>query len=423
MEDWNELKAKYSPDGETTAPAEEESASGPAESLPCATGGGVDGETVDGGGVAQDNAQPGSGADDPSDSDAGPSPAAPQTKPRKKRFWKIYAISTAVFAMLICGLLGFFHVYLSEYEDTRPLSVAKEAVASLAAGVNEPGFIPSEAGEFDRAADIAALFAKAGGTANAEVVEKPGVSTEDVPVFSVREGGREICRVRLAVSGKRRFFDGWQVDGVFFGGDNAVDITLTSETRLLLNGVQAGDAYVVSRDDPLPGYADFADVTPKCVRYRVEGLLYEPEIALDSDYATPKAEFKNGVWVVTYPGSEKNRSDAVDIAYAAAQAYVTYASSQDSPFAPLDRWLIPGSTLRARVLSFDRRYFTRHDSARFANMTDLDFSIYGADEFSVKLSFDYVMRSGKKEMTEKTVMTLYMLRWNGAWKISDVASE
>ena len=300
----------------------------------------------------------GSLTDAPDDGRETPVPAdAPQTEgdpsspaasrdddastPKKKRrvplFWKIYLIAVTVTIMLICGLLGFFRIYLKEYEQTRPLNTAKEAVSALAAGEDRPEFTPSEAGEFDAAASIAKIYAEAGGSADAEVIEKVGVSTEQTPVFSVREDGREICTVRLREGEKHRFFRDWQVDGVFFTGDNSVDITITADTRLLLNGVQVGDAYVVSRDEALAGYTDFGDVTPKCVRYQIEGLLYEPEITLLNDYCYPNVEFKNGVWVVTYPGAESNRDDAVAIAYNAAQAYVTYASSQDSPFAPLDR--------------------------------------------------------------------------------------
>ncbi len=351
------------------------------------------------------------------------SPAPEKKKRRWPRFWKIYAITVAVAAMLICGLLGFFHVFLREYEETRPLNAAKEAVIALAKGENRPGFVPSDATEFDAAVDVAAAFAEAGGTANAEIVEKVGVSTEEVPVYSVREGGKEICRLRLKPAEKRRFFKTWQADGFIFGGDNAIDITVTGDTVLKLNGVEVGENYIVERDAALPGYEDFADVTPKCVRYCVEGLRFKPVVTLENPYCYPNAEFKNGFWTVTYRGAENNRADAVNIAYSAAKAYVTYASSKNSPLAPLDKWLIPGSTLRARVLSFDRRYFARHDSAEFKNMEDLDFSIYGADEFSVKLSFDYVMRYGKKEQTDKTVITLYMLRRNGEWKLSDVAVE
>ncbi|MBQ6552600.1 MAG: hypothetical protein IJL83_03170 [Clostridia bacterium] len=357
------------------------------------------------------------------DSPAPDSPAPEKKKRRWPRFWKIYAITVAVAAMLICGLLGFFHVFLMEYEETRPLNAAKEAVAALAKGENRPGFVPSEATEFDAAADVAAIFAEAGGTANAEVVEKVGVSTEEVPVYSVREGGKEICRLRMKPGKKRRFFNTWQADGFMFGGDNAIDITVTGDTVLKLNGVEVGENYIVERDAALPGYEDFADITPKCVRYCVEGLRFKPVVTLENPYCYPNAEYKNGFWTVTYRGAEDNRQDAVNIAYSAAKAYVTYASSPNSPLAPLDKWLIPGSTLRARVLSFDRRYFTRHDSAEFRNMEDLDFSIYGADEFSIKLSFDYVMRYGKKEQTDKTVITLYMLRRNGEWKLSDVAVE
>ncbi|MBO4934520.1 MAG: hypothetical protein J5441_05065 [Clostridia bacterium] len=356
------------------------------------------------------------------DSDAD-SPAPEKKKRRWPRFWKIYAITVAVAAMLICGLLGFFHVFLREYEETRPLNAAKEAVIALAKGENKPGFVPSDATEFDAAVDVAAAFAEAGGTANAEIVEKVGISTEEVPVYSVREGGKEICRLRLKPAEKRRFFKTWQADGFIFGGDNAIDITVTGDTVLKLNGVEVGENYIVERDAALPGYEDFADITPKCVRYCVEGLRFKPVVTLENPYCYPNAEFKNGFWTVTYRGAENNRADAVNIAYSAAKAYVTYASSKNSPLAPLDKWLIPGSTLRARVLSFDRRYFARHDSAEFRNMEDLDFSIYGADEFSVKLSFDYVMRYGKKEQTDKTVITLYMLRWNGEWKLSDVAVE
>ena len=363
----------------------------------------------------------------PPRNDGATDPDAPDAPSPKKRrvplFWKIYAIAVAVVIMLICGLLGFFRAALKEYEDTRPLNAAREAVSALAAGEDRPEFVPAEASEFDRAASVAAAFAEAGGTADAEITEKVGVSTEEIPVFSVREGGKEICRVRLKEDGESRFFKTWAIDGVLFGGEHSVDITLTSDTRLLLNGVRVGEGYVTSRDEPLRGYEDFPDLTPKCVRYQIDGLQYKPVITLENDYCEPRAELKNGEWTVAYPGSESSRAEAVDIAYSAAQAYVKYASSQGSPLAPLDRWLIPGSTLRARVLSFDRRYFTRHDSAEFRNMKDLDFSIYGADEFSVKLSFDYVMRTGRKEQTDDTVMTLYMLRWNGSWKLSDVAVE
>ena len=365
--------------------------------------------------AARDSSPEGLGMTDPS--------PAPETKPRKKRFWKIYAICTAIFAMLICGLLGFFWQFLKEYEQTRPINVAKETVAELAEGKNLEGFIPPEANKYDCGADVAALFGAAGGAADAEVVEKVGYSTDDAPVFSVRKGGKEICSVRLRRGGKHRFFDNWTADGVFFPGTHEVDITVTDDTKLLLNGVQVSEECIVSRDVPLPGYEDYAEYTPKCVHYKIENLLYEPKLSFENDYCYPQATEKNGVWTVAYPGAKESRDDAVALAYEAAKAYVTYASSQDSPLAPLDVYLVQGSMLRARVLSFNRKYFAYHDSAEFKNMEVLDFSVYGADVYSVKLSFDYVMQTGRKEKVEKTVMTLYMLRIDGHWKIAEVASE
>ena len=354
--------------------------------------------------------------------DASPASAAPPKK-RRPLFWKIYIISVAVFGLIICGALFYFRVYLKEYEDTRPLHAALKVVEQLADGKDRHEFVPHEANEFDSAVSVAEVFAAAGGNEDVEVTEKIGVSTDSTPIFSVRRDGREICTVRLKKGKEHRFFSGWKADGVFFGGSYSIDITLTEDTQLLLNGVPVGNDYVVSRDEALPGYTDFGDITPNAVRYVVEGLLYEPKMTLLNDYCYPSAEFKNGVWVVSYPGASVNRRDAGVIAYNAARAYVTYASSKDSPLEPLDRWLIPDSTLRERVLSFNRRYFMRHDSAEFKNMEILDFSVYGPDQFSVKLSFDYVMTNGRSKKTEQTVMTLYMLRWKGEWKLSDVASE
>lgn len=405
MDNREELKSEYTPEESASViPGEAQSAGSKNPAPPAEEGTSPEASPVQG---------------EPAGDSAPPVPA----KKRKPLFWKIYFISVAVFALLICGALLYFRLYLNEYEDTRPLNAAKKIVEQLADGKDKPEFIPHEANEFDAVVSVSEVFAARGGSEDSEVVEKIGVSTDSTPVFSVRSDGKEICTVRLKKGKDRRFFNGWKADGVFFGGNYSIDITLTADTQLLLNGVPVGDDYVVSREEALPGYTDFGDITPKAVRYVVDGLLYEPEMTLLNDYCYPNAEFKNGVWVVTYPGASVNRHDAGVIAYNAARAYVTYASSKDSPLEPLDRWLIPDSTLRERVLSFNRRYFMRHDSAEFKNMEVLDFSVYGPDQFSVKLSFDYVMTNGRSKKTEQTVMTMFMLRWKGEWKLSDVASE
>lgn len=41
---------------------------------------------------------------------------------------------------------------------------------------------------------------------------------------------------------------------------------------------------------------------------------------------------------------------------------------------------------------------------------------------AVTLSFDYVMTSSRREQTDRSVMTLYMLRTDGGWKLAEVST-
>lgn len=338
---------------------------------------------------------------------------------RKLGFWGIYAIVFAVIAMAVVGLLGYLWKYLSAYEQSRPMRVAKEAVARLAEGEAEQ-LLLAELSPFESGALGDNVFARLSESESLDVAEKAGVSTAEKPVFAVRAEGKEILTVRLTPSGRNTFFQCWEVEGVSLTRPERLVLTVVEGVKLRVNGVEVGEEYIAERDIPLDGYADFPQEAPRCVRYELPPLCVEPVVELEGSESAPRAERTQEGWRVSYSAEGGEREKAVAIA--AAKEYVAFASDEEAPIDALDRYLVKGSVLRARMLSFDRKYFARHDSASMENVTASDYCVYGENVCSVKVTYDYRMITDGKEYVDPSAMIMYLIRTSDGWRLAEVAT-
>lgn len=345
-----------------------------------------------------------------------------RNKPEKRRlgFWAIYAIVFSVLAMGIIGGLLYLRKYLAAYEESRPMRVAQGVIEQLATDSAPTHLFSGEVSEFERGTEIGRLYKKLTEGKAVDCAEKAGESGADAPVFSVRADNKEICKLTLAEAGRNDFFRCWQVVNIEFIGGNPLMLTLPESVKLKVNGVSVGEEYIAERDIPLAGYADFPEKAPSCVRYELPTLYFEPEVTLESEDCAPVAVKDDKGWSVKYnaEGGETEKA----FASAAAKAYVAFASDEEAPITELDKYLIPGSTLRARMLSFDRKYFARHDRAEMRNVKASDYCVYGEGLCSVLVTYDYFMVTDGKEYTEQAAMTMYMLKTAAGWRLAEVAT-
>ena len=339
---------------------------------------------------------------------------------RKLGFWAIYAIVFAVLAMAIIGALTYLWKYLAAYEQSRPMRVAQSAVEALAAGEDMSDVFSVTLSEFEAQSQGKGVFATLTDGKEVDVAEKAGASTDEAPVFSVRADGREIFTVKLVKAGRNDFFQCWAVEKIEPSESQKLSLTVVENAILTVNGVVADEKYVVERNIPLEGYADIENGAPRCVRYELPILYFEPTVELSAPNCTPKAEKTKRGWTVSY--TAKGGEAEKNIAIAAAKEYVAFASDEQAPIDKLDKYLISGSVLRDRMLSFDRKYFARHDSAEMENVTASEYCLYGENACSVKVTYDYRMITDGKEYVDPSAMIMYLIKTEGGWKLAEVAT-
>lgn len=211
-------------------------------------------------------------------------PSAPQKK--KGRFGRFVLIYTLVFLVIGAVGLGVLYKWLDAYEQSRPQHVmdafmaeqSEEDWLNTMVDTNTLAVTEFEDGE----AIIRAYFDASCRGGKFTYREATGVSEKDTPVFTVKSGAADVCRVTLRPTDSVGFgFNLWAVDkceayiSPYSLKSATVEIEAPSDEAVALNGVPLTALYMV--EDHIPcetlgalesRYAE----QPYRVRYAVEGL-------------------------------------------------------------------------------------------------------------------------------------------------------
>jgi len=213
-----------------------------------------------------------------------PAPSQPQKK--KGHFGRFVLIYTLVFLLIGAVGLGVLYKWLDSYELSRPQHVMDEFMQGKSEedwlGVMLSGSPLSVTGFENGEEIIRGYFEASCRGKEFSYREAAGVSEKDAPVFTVKAGAADVCRVTLRPTDSVGFgFNLWTVDkceayiSPYALKSATVEIEAPSDETVSLNGVPLTDLYIV--DDHIPcenlgalesRYAE----QPYRVRYAVEGL-------------------------------------------------------------------------------------------------------------------------------------------------------
>jgi len=210
----------------------------------------------------------------------------PAPKKKKGHFGRFVLIYTLVFLIIGAVGLGVLYKWLDAYEQSRPQHV----MDAFMEGRSEEDWLntmlstnPLEVTGFENGEEIVRAYFEAS-CRGAEFTyrEAAGVSEKDAPVFTVKAGAADVCRVTLRPTDSVGFgFNLWTVDkceayiSPYSLRSATVEIEAPSDETVSLNGVPLTDLYMVEDNIPCENLgaleSRYAE-KPYRVRYAVEGL-------------------------------------------------------------------------------------------------------------------------------------------------------
>jgi len=212
--------------------------------------------------------------------------AAPPPSRKKGRFGRFVLIYTLVFLVIGAVGLGVLYKWLDAYEQSRPQHV----MDAFMQGKTEEDWLNAMLStntlavtEFENGEEIVRAYFDAscrGGSFSYR--EAAGVSEKDAPVFTIKSGAADVCRVTLRPTESAGFgFNHWTVDkceayiSPYSLKSATVEIEAPSDETVSLNGVPLSSAYLVEEHIPYENLgaleSRYAE-QPYRVRYEVNGL-------------------------------------------------------------------------------------------------------------------------------------------------------
>lgn len=210
-------------------------------------------------------------------------------KTRKvSKFWLVYAISASVLLVGIAVGLGIFYDFIDAFEESMPQNPSEVALAcgkelteeELGSMVRESYLELFPDGEDGaRLEEEYAAALRAGGFFCKRTV---GEGTEEMPVYSLMSGTREICRISLAKTSTGRYgFKSWIITDRYVVLDMFHTYTVTAPEGAVVkvNGEALGEEDITERDIPY-AYAPYekGDGLPVAVCYTTEPMETAPEV-------------------------------------------------------------------------------------------------------------------------------------------------
>lgn len=167
---------------------------------------------------------------------------------KKSRFWKVFAVVTAILLLCIFAFFAFFYDYIKNYELSQPISGAEAFMKTVTEGDISDAI--AEAAwknelPYEKTEDVLlSLMLKAGTASELSCRKDFENSTSDKPVFLVCAGEVPVYRVTLEEGDEIRYgFTSWKVaesETVLSALDVAenVSVYVPEGSTLLVNGVE-----------------------------------------------------------------------------------------------------------------------------------------------------------------------------------------
>lgn len=348
-------------------------------------------------------------------------------KQKKKIFWVVYWICTAVGLAVVATVLIVLHSFLTAYEKAQPVHKMDEVLELFQNSMTDT-LLEYETTSYDNAykEDIKQNYLTLVEGKELTYTIKYGAQADSNPAYVVYAGNDKLAEVTLKPDEKRAAFNSkiWNIDTITGIVRKQEDITIVapSNYKIQVNGKDVLDAPISTEE-----VADKNNYESKITGFPTEntyciGNLYKtPEVtclALDGTKVEP-VSVENQVYRYellhnqTFP--QEKYADLKDF----INRYTKFCMN-DAKLEDVKGEFLPGTDTYSRMLVMDEVniYSGLHTSLEISEPEVTDYVVYNEDAYAVTVEYNYTVRAwGDRVRENPTLLHIYYGRVNGEWKI------
>lgn len=330
---------------------------------------------------------------------------------------------TVLCAVTVVAL--WLHVYdtVSDYEKSQPSGVLRQ-IEAMFEQKNYAALLEHSDLILSPYEDLSALEQR--------MQELTGGTTSDVQIVQCDEthydvlGGRNTLAtvvLRHIPSDKDDGFGTWE--------NERLTLAISPRTNLIVdcpdgvtvwvNGKPSKDAEKAEKATDT-AYGTLPAQVPQAVfmRYFITGLLCKPEITAEDAAGRPCRIEQTGdmIRVVREP-DEALTQRLSSLAIAASQMYARYIT-KDAERTDVLPFFLEGTEIHSHIQNFYSGWYNDHDAYSFSNAQISKISMLDDMHISCDITFDYTIKMGRHTFDYPSHYTLYFVKLNAGWKISNL---
>ncbi len=332
-------------------------------------------------------------------------------KKKKSVFWIIYGIITSVSVIAAVTVLIVLWDFLGAYEVSQPEHIVDSVIEKIAnkdeTYINE--YIGKRITEFEvtNVSKIADELLSGEWTYS----KKSSEYKADAPVYNLKKDGENKGVLRIKKSEERGSYNTpkWIVEDITFVMDTKeYVITIPSDAKLAVNGVEVAESYVTGSNiecEALTNAKEYLNSIPTMKKYTITGFVYEPEINATGVYGgelqvAKKEDVKNedGKRYTDIAFHFDNNASLIasqeERILAATKTYGYFANNAKS-FSELATYTMTGSYAYnyMKRIADNNIWSTGRTQGTFENVDILNERVYSEDCFSCEVKFTYKVKT------------------------------
>lgn len=346
----------------------------------------------------------------------------------KPLFYKIYFSAIAIFGVIFLSAVIYFYGWLKSYESSRP-EVAAQNILTEYIKSGKAGILKSKGGlkisEYENEDSISK-------TVSEYISDKKlAVSTSAKKekgydfAYNINADNKPFLFVYLKKSKEKDFFGHKKfiIGASAFSPDfyKSAVIKFDSETEILVNGANLKKKDI--SDDPLPDLPENIKNEIKCKKQTalLKNLIAAPEIKAQKNKKSLNITNSAETYCVDFSGTDSNEDKITEFALEGAKTYAAYMQD-DKSFSQLSSYLVKNTDFYKNLKTSATMFAWKHDSYDFENIKTSEFFSYSKSLYCVRVSFEQVLKLGKKEYRDNFDKNIYIINSDGGLSIADMQS-
>ena len=333
----------------------------------------------------------------------------------RSRYFAIYALCHLAAVGVVLLL---FWGFVADHARSSPDGIAASLAGDFALGryaklLALSGFQPTP---YTSEADAHRMLAAHAGACEARPVRG---ETDDLRRYKLFCGGEEVAALSIENTGQRSAFGNERWRAVSAEGllqPYRYAVVAPEGVAVTVNG-----APFEAQGEPqaVPGFENLPEGVkrPAMSRRAVEGLYGKPRITVPEGYILQ--EIDGHTALVTQAIPDEVAAALGEIAVGAAKKYASFIT-EDASFEELSALMLPGTPFYGQVKQFYNGWYITHDNNRFESVAVSHLALYGDAAFRCEVAFDYFIVMKGKTFHYPTSYTLFFVKSNGRYLLSDL---